>query len=369
MDYILLAIVISLSLLWASVFNSTDNPMENQPINVVIDIKRNLLQFDSFLGYFVQFFLIYFCGYFFYWVNHHILVNKIMARFGVFHYLWVAVLFTLVASPTLSQLALFLPINSGDFTLLPSGNQDPFDNWNLQIAAVIMIFSLPLILSFKWLKQEAELAHLKQENVQSELKWLQQQINPHFLFNTLNNLYSLTLSKSDKAPESILQLASLLRFVVYQGGKSRVTMEDEIQYLSDYIALQSIRVKHKATISFDIDPRLTEQAKQLSIAPLLLVMLVENAFKHGVDKTDKDSWLNLSIALREKTLIAICHNSVEMNSVEMNSPSTAQEERGMGFNNLSRRLELIYKNKHQFEAKLDGDEFLAKLELELEFNA
>jgi len=369
MDYILLAIVICFSVFWAVVFNSIDDPMENQPIELVIDVKRNLLNFGCFLGYFIQFFAVYVSGYLLYWVNHHILINRVMARFGVFHYVWTAVAFTLVASPTLSQIALFLPINTGELTLLPSGNHDPFDDWNLRIAFVIMVFSLPLILSFKWLQQEAELATLKQENVQTELKWLQQQINPHFLFNTLNNLYALTLAKSDQAPQSILQLANLLRFVVYQGGKDQVTLQDEIQYLNDYIALQNIRVKHKTQIEFTVTDEVKEQASSIFIAPLMIVMLVENAFKHGIDKTDKASWLKLRLALRGSELQVSCENSVDTDVSTLDESDETDDSSGLGFDNLLRRLELIYPQRHHLNISSKETEFCVNLTVELDNHA
>ncbi len=361
MDNILLGIVLLLSSFWAAVFNSIDNPIHNQPINIVIDVKRNLLQFDSFLLYFVQFFAIYFCGYLLYWINHHLLVNRVLAKFGLFHYIWVAIIFTLVASPTLSQLALWLPINASEFTLLPSGNQDPFDEWNLRIAAIIMLFSLPVILAFKWREQEAELANLKQQNVQAELKWLQQQINPHFLFNTLNNLYSLTLSKSEKAPDCVLQLSNLLRFVVYQGGQDRVSLSDEINYLLDYIALQQIRVSHKSQIDIEIDPKL-KNTIPLGIAPLMLVVILENAFKHGIDNSDKPSWLQVALDLEGNKLTLDCKNSIDTEAIGR----LQDRQHGLGLDNLTRRLELVYKQKHTFTTKQKDTEFCALLSIELD---
>ncbi len=368
MDNILLAIVILFSLFWSLVFNSVDNPMENQPIHVIIDLKRNLLRFDELLAYFIQFLSFYLCGYFLYWVNHHVLINKVMARFGVFHYLWTACIFTLIASPLLSQIALFLPINSTQFTLLPSGNSDPFDSWNLRIAFIIMAISLPLILAFKWQHQVAEVLKLKQQNTEAELKWLQQQINPHFLFNTLNNLYSMVLTKKAQAPQCILQLSNLLRFVVYKGGNHRVSLKDEIAYLTDYIALQQIRVSHKATLTINIDQKLAENT-QFKIAPLLLIVLIENAFKHGIDATDKPAWLSVDLSLEGNELSVKCHNSIdERLNNSQSKPQEKQIDGGLGLENLQRRLALDYTNKHQLNISAQPHEFLVTLTVELENN-
>lgn len=368
MDNILLAIVVLFSLFWALVFNSIDEPMANQPIHILIDLKRNFLRFDELIAYFLQFLSFYLCGYSLYWVNHHVLINKIMARFGVFHYLSAACIFTLLAAPLLSQLALFLPINNTEFTLLPSGNNDPFDPWNLRIAFIIMVISLPLILAFKWQQQIAEVLQLKQQNSQAELKWLQQQINPHFLFNTLNNLYSMVLTKKEQAPQCILQLSNLLRFVVYKGGNHRVTLKDEIGYLTDYIALQQIRVNHKAKLSINIDQQLAEN-EQVKIAPLLLIVLIENAFKHGIDATDKPAWLSVNLSLEQNKLSVKCQNSIDSELYKHQAqPSKKQIDGGLGLENLKRRLTLDYANKHTLTIAAQPHEFLATLSIELESN-
>ena len=359
MDYVVLSIVVFFSVLWALLFNSIDDPLNNQPIHIFFDIPRNVLRFDEFLSYFTQLFAFYTCGFVLYWVNHHVLINKVLTKFGVFHYVWVATVFTLIASPTLSQLALLLPINSYEFTLLPSGNQDPFDPWNLRIAITIMVISTPIILAFKWQQQATELAQLKQQSAQAELKWLQQQINPHFLFNTLNNLYSLTLAKSDQAPESILQLSNLLRFVVYKGGQGKVTLAEEIDYLTNYLALQQIRVNNRANIELKLPSAIAEN-NHVHIAPLLLIVLLENAFKHGVDATDQSAWLKAELVLQDNTLRFSCTNSIDIRQ------SAEQQAGGVGLDNLRRRLELVYPHKHQLVINKKPEMFSVELVLEVD---
>ena len=359
MDYIAAGIMLFFSLLWASLSNSIDDPLNNQPIHIFFDISRNILRFDEFLSYFFQMLAIYTCGFTLYWINHHILIDKVLARFGVFHYIWVAVVFTLVATPVLSQLALLLPINSNEFTLLPSGNQDPFDAWNLRIAIVIMVLSTPLVLSFKWQQQVAEFAQLKQQSAQAELKLLQQQINPHFLFNTLNNLYSLTLAKSELAPDSILKLSNLLRFVVYKGGLESVSVSEEVEYLNNYIALQQIRVNNRSQVELTLSPEL-EENHQTFVAPLLFIVLLENAFKHGVDATDQSSWLKAEMKFSDNKLLFSCSNSIDARQ------SNKQQVGGVGLENLQRRLELIYPQRHQLTINQSRDKFSVELTLEVE---
>lgn len=368
MDNILLCMMLIFSVFWAAVFNSVDSPMLNQPIKLEIDYARNLNQISGFFAYFIQIFLTYASAYALYWINHHVLIDHVMAKHGVWNYLWVTILFTVCLSPLLSYLALMLPINSNAFTLLPSGNQDPFDTVNLQVAFAIIFFSSPFLLAFKWQKQEASIAKLKQETTQAELKWLQQQINPHFLFNTLNNLYSLTLTKSEQAPDCILKLASLLRFVVYQGGKERVSLTEELGYLRDYIALQELRVSHKAKITLELEEQLLSH-QQWRIAPLLLVIPIENAFKHGVDVSDQASWCQIKIALTGNCLRLTCINSVSQNTLQrakrIGQMQSKEDESGLGLENLTRRLELMYKGRYSFQTYAGEHEFRAELMIEL----
>lgn len=374
MDKVLLTIVACLSFFWALVFNSIDDPMNNQPIHVLVNVKRNLNNLDVFLGYFLQFFMIYGAIFALYWLNHHVFINRIMAKFGVFHYLWVAISVTIIITPIASQILLLLPLNSNaDFTLLPSGNHNPFDVWNLRIALLALACSLPLILAFKWQQQSALLAQSQKEKIRAELKWLQQQINPHFLFNTLNNIYSLVLTKAEQAPQSLLQFASLLRFVVYKGGQDRVTLAQEINYLKDYVELQKMRVSHKADIRFDIE--ISEQeSEQHKIAPLLLVVILENAFKHGVDVSDQTSHLTVRLTLDKSRLTLYCVNSVDARIKETSAQSFEVSDGGLGLDNLRRRLTLMYSKQHSLKTKLSAnqlgqEQFEAELTLTLEAQA
>jgi len=369
LDNIILGIMFTFSAFWAAIFNSIDSPMQNQPIPVEIDLIRNLEHIFVFLIYFIQIFLTYSSFYCIYWVNHNVLINRIMAKYGVWNYLWLTILVMGCMTPILSCLTLTLPINSGEFTLLPSGNQDVLDIANYQVAFAIIFFSSPFILAFKWQKQEVSIAKLEQEKAQAELKWLQQQINPHFLFNTLNNVYSLTITSSEQAPDSILKLANLLRFVVYQGGKERVYLKDELNYLRDYIALQKLRVGHKARITFKHDEKLLAQ-DSWCIAPLLLIIPIENAFKHGVDISDRPSWCSIKITIKQKQLVLSCTNSISQDTRNEDSllkPLKSDNvECGLGLENLKRRLELMYKDKFTLKILATEHVFRTELMIELE---
>lgn len=174
---------------------------------------------------------------------------------------------------------------------------------------------------------------LKNEQTQAELLHLRSQLNPHFFFNTLNNLYGLTIKNSKQAPEVILKLSEIMRYTIYQGEKSRVSIKDEISYLENYIELHKIRYKKSVFIAFNhtVDETLT-------IAPLLFINLLENAFKHGVDTLEEDAFITMNLTNDA--------NGVHF-SIENNFDDTTENQRnGIGLTNLKRRLSLLYPKKH-----------------------
>ncbi len=175
---------------------------------------------------------------------------------------------------------------------------------------------------------------LRIEKQEAELNYLKSQTNPHFLFNTLNNIYSLTRDKSDLAPESILRLSKILRFMLYETGGDYIAIEQEIKIISDYIALEQLRYDESLHVNFNYD---IEDMKQ-AIPPLLLIPLVENAFKHGVSETRQDPFVNIHLSLKQGQLNFTVKNSTEA------SPENKTVKENIGLSNLRRQLELLYKD-------------------------
>ncbi len=365
LDNSLFALSVIFSFFWAFVFNSTEDAINNQPINILFDVSVLFNHFGRFLGYWLQFQIIYSLVFIFYYLHRHLLVNKVLDKYGIFHYLWLTTLFLLLYYPLASQLALFLPINSGEQTLIASGNQNPFDYDNARFAFALLVVSLPVILAFQWSQKSQQVAELAKENIHTELMLLQQQINPHFLFNTLNNIYALCLTKSAQAPELVQQLADLLRFVVYKGDQDKVSLIEEVEYLQGYLNLQQVRVSNKC--QFDIE--FSDQLADVKIAPLLLVILLENAFKHGVEPTDQAGWLKVKLYLEGNKLHFHCANSVVddylSNKVQpMNNNKDHQYASGLGLENMRRRLTLLYGDKHQLTISQQTNAYHVHLILE-----
>lgn len=180
------------------------------------------------------------------------------------------------------------------------------------------------------LKQAAQ--QLSIEKQAAELNYLKSQTNPHFLFNTLNNIYSLARDKSDLTPESILRLSKILRFMLYETSGAYITIEQELKIIDNYIALEKLRFDESLNVNFNHD---IEDMKQ-PIPPLLLVPLVENAFKHGASETRAMPFVDIKLAINQKQLTFVIKNSIE---VFLGQQSVKES---IGLSNLRRQLELLY---------------------------
>ena len=194
---------------------------------------------------------------------------------------------------------------------------------------------------------------LRIEKQEAELNFLKSQTNPHFLFNTLNNIYSLSRDKSDRAPEAILQLSKILRFMLYEAGGNYISVDQELKVINDYISLEKLRYDESLRINFNHD---VENMKQ-SIPPLLLMPLVENAFKHGVSETRNRPYVDIHLSIRQRQLYFIVKNSTEEFGNE-------QVKENIGLSNLRRQLELLYKD-YELTVKPDLHEFVATLKINL----
>ena len=213
--------------------------------------------------------------------------------------------------------------------------------------------------SYIKLKQAAQ--QLQIEKQAAELNYLKSQTNPHFLFNTLNNIYSLARDKSDLAPESILRLSKILRFMLYETGGAYIAIEQEMKIINDYIALEKLRYDDSLRVHFNHD---IEDMKQ-ALPPLLLIPLVENAFKHGVSETRHDPFVNIHLSVNKRQLTFIVKNSSEAFSVEGDLPARqAEAKENIGLSNLRRQLELLYAD-HDLTVQQGRSDFTATLKINL----
>ncbi|MEO6721377.1 MAG: histidine kinase [Ferruginibacter sp.] len=185
---------------------------------------------------------------------------------------------------------------------------------------------------YGYIKLKQATQQLRIEKQAAELNYLRSQTNPHFLFNTLNNIYSLARDKSDLAPESILRLSKILRFMLYETSGAYIAVEQELKIITDYIALEKLRYDESLRINFNHD---VEDMKQ-ALPPLLLIPLVENAFKHGVSETRNQPFVDIHLSISKRQLIFVVKNSAESFSGEGNV------KENIGLSNLRRQLGLLY---------------------------
>lgn len=209
-----------------------------------------------------------------------------------------------------------------------------------------------LKLSIDWYEQKRLLEKTAIEKLQAEVNYLRSQVNPHFLFNVLNNLYSLTLKKSDAAPDVVLKLSEMMEYMLYESDDKFVPLEKEIQYLHNYIELEKIRYGEHADIQFKTEG----DANGLMIAPLLLLPMIENAFKHGVSRSANKAWLHCHIAVGNDDINVTVENSKQ-------ADDHRKTKGGIGLANLTRRLELLYPGNHTLDIHDYPDRFSISLHI------
>ncbi|MFT3824208.1 MAG: histidine kinase [Chitinophagaceae bacterium] len=221
----------------------------------------------------------------------------------------------------------------------------------LQQSSIVVLAALSLKFFKMWYEK-------RQAALQSELDFLKGQIHPHFLFNTLNNLYSLTLQQSPQSPAIVMGLSNILRYMLYECNTERVFLKRDVEILQNYIALEKIRYEDRLDLTFSISGNLDNY----TIPPLLMLPLVENAFKHGTSETIYEPWVNIDLQVKNNKLVFKVSNSKPV----VHLPSAEKHFGKIGIRNVRKRLELLFHNDHSLELfEEEEDIFVAILELDL----
>jgi LytS/YehU family sensor histidine kinase len=211
------------------------------------------------------------------------------------------------------------------------------------------------LMKILYLKEQRNL-QLQKENTESQLQLLKAQVHPHFLFNTLNNIYCYTQNVSPVASKLVLGLSDLLRSILYECNKDYIAVEKEIKMIKNYITLEKIRYGNKLDISMNI----SEDDTGLQIAPLLLLPFVENCFKHGASQVIDQPWLSIYLDFDEDNMYMKLINGKSLNNVKSHFYS------GIGLDNVRRRLEMLYAGKFLLEIKDEEEVFIVELKLQLQ---
>ena len=238
-----------------------------------------------------------------------------------------------------------------------------FDAATRRIVVIDQLSSLPIVLGFalmikfvkRWWQKQKETELLAKEKTKAELQLLKAQVHPHFLFNTLNNIYFFTLTNSAQAPVMIKKLSGMLNYILNECNQPLVPVEKEIKMIRDYMALEKIRYAEQMQMTIDIKGGHLDKM----IAPLLLIPFVENSFKHGASKMITEPWVKLDLSIENNRLLFNIINSKPANN---ESPIT---KGNIGLRNVTKRLDLLYPGTHELNIVTDPDSYAVHLSLQL----
>ncbi len=328
-------------LLWIVFFTLVHGTYWNTPFSVRIQVECLLLLIKIPFVYFVIFFLL-----------PRYLKNRSWRQF-------------ILSISSAAIIGGFTIILLYHYLINPMFYEKSFDSiWSVRIILksvdLIYVATIPAVFKLiQWQHQKERLSQKAvQEKLSAELQLLKNQLHPHFLFNTLNNLYGMVLTEDKRSPEVVMHLSEMLSYMLYECDSSRINLEKEISCLKHYIELEKVRHGSK----LDINVNIAGDFEQHSIAPLIFMPFIENAFKH-VGINNKRRWISIYIHLKEKELVLSIENSIKNQGInETVHPPT---QRGIGLENVKKRLNLLYPESHSLEMN-SGRSYLVNLKLSLE---
>ena len=257
---------------------------------------------------------------------------------------------------TIAIVIALIPIVITSFELIKTGKDSVIflENYPTSIRLILLLYyALLTVLGVFWfIKQIVSFFRLKNEKAKTELMHLKSQVNPHFFFNTLNNLYGLVGTDTKKAQELILKLSDIMRYSIYEGEKEVVTLKAEVEYLKNYIELHKMRYHKEIDVKFE-----AEIEDDYKVMPLLFIILLENAFKHGIENLSKDAYVHININAKNNKVFFEIENNFDIGQPKGGN--------GIGLKNLKRRLELVYPKKHTLTLATSENIYKAQLTLQL----
>lgn len=294
-----------------------------------------------------------------FYVNFLVLVPKLLLKnkvlLYVFYALIIIIVYTLISHYIFSD-SIHHHIQQLDAkTALKIRPPIRFMRYLFPALFLILIFGIgaAIQLYIEWRKHEKHQDEIKAVKVSSELHFLKNQLNPHFLFNSLNSIYSLTTQKSNDAPEAVITLSELMRYMLYQTNNDYVLLANELDYIQNYIKLQRLRLQANSNVNVYIKGNVSNQ----KIRPLLLISFIENAFKHGTDFKGNTE-VNIHIKIEEHILYFSCENLIGNRKHNL-------ESFGIGLKNTEGRIALLYQNKHKLSFTEKENKFIVDLTLNL----
>lgn len=291
-----------------------------------------------------------------FYLNYSLLIKRLLFshKTAAFFFLNILIIGLIVLSTTLLK-DLFIPFHPQDMTPPPPRDPRPrggmpFFFHTMMLVSVVGV-SVALRMTTKWYADTSRIQELEREKSEAELQQLKSQLNPHFLFNSLNNIYALVQFDQTKAQTALHSLSDLLRYQLYEANQERLSLTKEIAFVQSYCSLMQLRVPKQCSISIQMDAGDNE----VRVAPLLFIALVENAFKHGIHPSEP-SFIDIQIRIdKDQSVICRVTNSANMDT------SPKGEKCGIGLENLKRRLILLYPDSHQFSTECKDHIFTAQI--------
>ncbi|MEO6884253.1 MAG: histidine kinase [Bacteroidia bacterium] len=287
----------------------------------------------------------------FFYTNILLFIPKLLARKKVFLYIIVIVLCIFLMVFLQLKIDYLFHIENSQHHHSAHTLYFYFVTKAILLSLLMLTISGGLKITGEWFKSEQQKREMENEKLSSELLFLKSQVNPHFLFNTLNNIYSLTYKKSDGAPIAILKLADLMRYMLYDSNDEKVPLEKEISYIQNYIDLQKMRISSAVKINFSTEGEMQNHL----IEPMLLIPFVENAFKHGISYLE-NSAITIHLKTSEHQLFFSVKNTIP--SVKNNDKDKSS---GIGLQNVTRRLNLLYPTIHELFIDESENNYSVKL--------
>ncbi|WP_158977796.1 sensor histidine kinase [Cellulophaga sp. L1A9] len=296
-----------------------------------------------------------------FYINYYYLIPKLLLKKSVGNYIIISIVLVIIFGLIVNIFGNLAFVNSSPEDLLKMqnrhlGNEKPeFRSFFMSI----ITFGIPYVVSsllriyIEWNHNEDLRKITENEKVNSELQFLKTQLNPHFLFNSLNAIYSLSVKKSEKTSEAIINLSELMRYMLYEADKDVAPLSKEIEYIKNYVQLQRLRLSNTENVILKI----SGEDKQKSIAPLLFISFIENAFKYGTDFKGKTN-VKISLSIFDEAIHFSVINKIGAFRKEAKNS-------GVGLENIKNRLNLLYPDTHDLFVENDGENYCVRLTLKL----
>lgn len=283
--------------------------------------------------------------------NIYYLIPNYLSQTRFVTYSALLILLVLIITP-LSTISLYFR-----FIQQPELQQQVIAEQPAMFIMTFLIVGISTILKIitDWIRHQTVKRELERQTMRSELRFLKSQINPHFLFNTLNNLYALTLKKSDKAPEIVLKLSEMMRYMLYECNERRVPLQKEVNYIRNYLDLERLRQGRNAKIEFALDGDVGNQR----IAPLMFIPFLENSFKHGLNQV-AEGFVKIRIEIEAQEL------KMEIENSKPPLPKINHRSGGIGLQNVQRRLDLLYPDHYELSIDNQPETYIVHLKIDLD---